>query len=252
MLTTNKKNPESNIVSSSSKDELLLHGIRIKGKSIVVELSDFDDALQPEQLHVGSLNDAKGIPSLDEITPLERKEFGTRIWHSLAQTLKHFSIGDACTIDISASSIYVNKEFTKVYLTKWDKPNNNIIESVGSIEQLYINQLTRLYAYIVTGKDLDKVSDQLENAKWEKNHLKHQLEAITIEEDLKDIFFKGLQIDGNMFISIDTLIESIKPYLHIPNPKGLLPFAATTWIALSMQTTLTMVVLIQLYAHTLA
>jgi hypothetical protein len=44
---------------------------------------------------------------------------------------------------------------------------------------------------------------------------------------------------------------SVKPYFHIPNPKGFLPFVASIWIAFSMQATVTMVILIELYAHTL-
>jgi hypothetical protein len=54
-----------------------------------------------------------------------------------------------------------------------------------------------------------------------------------------------------MFIGIDALILSVKPYLHIPNPKGFLPFVASMWIAFSMQATVTMAILIGLYAHTL-
>ncbi|RUM77908.1 MAG: hypothetical protein DSZ15_04810, partial [Candidatus Thioglobus sp.] len=78
MLTLNNQKLTNNIVSNSSTDELLLHGIRIKGKSVVVELSDSYQDLQPDQLHVGSLNDAQGMQLLSEINPSERKEFGTR------------------------------------------------------------------------------------------------------------------------------------------------------------------------------
>ena len=116
MLTLNNQKLTNNIVSNSSTDELLLHGIRIKGKSVVVELSDSYQDLQPDQLHVGSLNDAQGMHLLSQINASERKEFGTRIWHSLAQALKYFSLENTCTIDLSTSSIYINSEFTKVYL----------------------------------------------------------------------------------------------------------------------------------------
>ncbi len=53
--TLNNQNFTNNIVSNSSTDELLLHGIRIKGKSVVVELSDSCQDLQPDQLHVWSV-----------------------------------------------------------------------------------------------------------------------------------------------------------------------------------------------------
>ena len=74
---------------------------------------------------------------------------------------------------------------------------------------------------------------------------------MSIDLGLREIFYKGLRIDGNMFIGIDALILSVKPYFHIPNPKGFLPFVASIWIAFSMQATVTMVILIELYAHTL-
>ena len=249
--TLNNQKLTNNIVSNSSTDELLLHGIRIKGKSVVVELSDSCQDLQPDQLHVGPLNDAQGMQLLSEINPSERKEFGTRIWHSLAQALKYFSLVDTCTIGLSTSSIYINNEFTKVYLTKWSRSDSKNVESAGSIEQVYITHLTRLYAFLVTGDDLDSPSKRLENNNWNKNNLKHQLESMSIDTGLREVFYKGLQIDGNMFIGIDALILSVKPYLHIPNPKGCLPFVASMWIAFSMQATVTMAILIGLYAHTL-
>jgi hypothetical protein len=74
---------------------------------------------------------------------------------------------------------------------------------------------------------------------------------MSIDTGLREVFYKGLQIDGNMFIGIDALILSVMPYLHIPNPKGFLPFVASMWIAFSMQATVTMAILIGLYAHTL-
>ena len=251
MLTLNKQKLKNNIVSNSLEDELLLHGIRIKGKSVVVELSDSYEDLQPDQLHVGSLNDAQGMQLLSEISPSERKEFGTRIWHSLAQALKYFSLENTCTIDLSTNSIYINNEFTKVYLTKWSRSDSENVESAGSIEQVYITHLTRLYAFIVTGDDLDSPSKKVENSNWDKNNLKHQLESMSIDLGLREIFYKGLRVDGNMFIGIDALILSIMPYLHIPNPKGFLPFVASVWISFSMQATVTMVILIELYAHIL-
>jgi len=245
MLTSNKQQHENNIVSSSSEDELLLHGIRIKGKSVVVELSDSFEDLQPEQLHVGSLNDARGMQLLSEISASERKEFTARIWHSLAQALKYFSLENSCTIDLSTDSLYINQEFTKIYLTKWSKSEDKSIESAGTIEQIYINQLSRLYAFLISGNDLDATS------KRDNNNLKHQLDSMAINTELRETFYKGLQIDDNMFVGIDTLILGVKPYLHIPNPKGFLPFVASIWVAFSMQATATMVILIELYAHTL-
>jgi hypothetical protein len=251
MLTTNNQQHTNNIVSSSSADELLLHGIRIKGKSVVVELSDSYEDLQPDQLHVGSLNDAQGMRLLNEIDSSERKEFTARIWHSLAQALKYFSLENSCTIDLSTDSIYVNQEFTKVYLTKWTRSKDKEIESAGSIEQVYITQLSRLYAFLISGNDLDATSKKLENSNWDNNNLKHQLDSMKIDTELRETFFKGLQIDDNMFIGIDALVSSVKPYLHTSNPKGFLPFIASVWIAFSMQATITMAILIELYAHTL-
>jgi len=246
------KQQQNNIVSSSSADELLLHGIRIKGKSVVVELSDSFEDLQPEQLHVGSLNDARGMQLLSEISASERKEFTARIWHSLAQALKYFSIENSCTIDLSTDSLYINEEFTKVYLTKWSKSEDRSVESAGLIEQVYINQLTRLYAFLISGNDLDAATKKIENKNWNSNNLKHQLESMKIDTELREAFYKGLQIDDNMFVNIDSLVSSIKPYLYTPNPKGFLPFIASVWIAFSVQTTIAMAILIQLFAHTLA
>jgi hypothetical protein len=251
MLTSNKQQNENNIVSSSSADELLLHGIRIKGKSVVVELSDSFEDLQPEQLHVGSLNDARGMQLLSEISASERKEFTVRIWHSLAQALKYFSLENSCTIDLSTDSLYINQEFTKIYLTKWSKSEDKSIESAGTIEQIYINQLSRLYAFLISGNDLDATSKKLENSNWDNNNLKHQLDSMVINTELREIFYKGLQIDDNMFVGIDTLVSSVKPYLYIPNPKGFLPFVASVWIAFSINATIAMTILIELFAHTL-
>ena len=251
MLTSNKQQNENNIVSSSSADELLLHGIRIKGKSVVVELSDSFEDLQPEQLHVGSLNDARGMQLLSEISASERKEFTARIWHSLAQALKYFSLENSCTIDLSTDSLYINQEFTKIYLTKWSKSEDKSIESAGTIEQIYINQLSRLYAFLISGNDLDATSKKLENSNWDNNNLKHQLDSMAINTELRETFYKGLQIDDNMFVGIDTLVSSVKPYLYIPNPKGFLPFAASVWIAFSINATIAMTILIELFAHTL-
>jgi hypothetical protein len=251
MLTSNKQQNENNIVSSSSADELLLHGIRIKGKSVVVELSDSFEDLQPEQLHVGSLNDARGMQLLSEISASERKEFTARIWHSLAQALKYFSLENSCTIDLSTDSLYINQEFTKIYLTKWSKSEDKSIESAGTIEQIYINQLSRLYAFLISGNDLDATSKKLENSNWDNNNLKHQLDSMVINTELREIFYKGLQIDDNMFVGIDALVSSVKPYLYIPNPKGFLPFAASVWIAFSINATIAMTILIELFAHTL-
>ena len=251
MLTSNKQQNENNIVSSSSADELLLHGIRIKGKSVVVELSDSFEDLQPEQLHVGSLNDARGMQLLSEISASERKEFTARIWHSLAQALKYFSLENSCTIDLSTDSLYINQEFTKIYLTKWSKSEDKSIESAGTIEQIYINQLSRLYAFLISGNDLDATSKKLENSNWDNNNLKHQLDSMVINTELREIFYKGLQIDDNMFVGIDTLVSSVKPYLYIPNPKGFLPFAASVWIAFSINATIAITILIELFAHTL-
>jgi hypothetical protein len=185
MLTSNKQQNENNIVSSSSADELLLHGIRIKGKSVVVELSDSFEDLQPEQLHVGSLNDARGMQLLSEISASERKEFTVRIWHSLAQALKYFSLENSCTIDLSTDSLYINQEFTKIYLTKWSKSEDKSIESAGTIEQIYINQLSRLYAFLISGNDLDATSKKLENSNWDNNNLKHQLDSMVINTELR-------------------------------------------------------------------
>ena len=251
MLTSNKQQNENNIVSSSSEDELLLHGIRIKGKSVVVEFSDSFEDLQPEQLHVGSLNDARGMQLLSEISASERKEFTARIWHSLAQALKYFSLENSCTIDLSTDSLYINQEFTKIYLTKWSKSEDKSIESAGTIEQIYINQLSRLYAFLISGNDLDATSKKLENSNWDNNNLKHQLDSMVINTELREIFYKGLQIDDNMFVGIDTLVSSAKPYLYIPNPKGFLPFVASVWIAFSINATIAMTILIELFAHTL-
>jgi len=251
MLTSNKQQNENNIVSSSSADELLLHGIRIKGKSVVVELSDSFEDLQPERLHVGSLNDARGMQLLNEISASERKEFTARIWHSLAQALKYFSLENSCTIDLSTDSLYINQEFTKIYLTKWSKSDDKSIESAGTIEQIYINQLSRLYAFLISGNDLDATSKKLENSNWDNNNLKHQLDSMAINTELREIFYKGLQIDDNMFVGIDTFVSSVKPYLYIPNPKGFLPFVASVWIAFSINATIAMTILIELFAHTL-
>jgi len=251
MLTTKSQNLTNNIVSNSSADELLLHGIRIKGKSVVVELSDTFQDLQPDQLHVGSLNDAQGMRLLNEINSSERKEFTARIWNSLAQALKYFSLENSCTIDLSTDTLYVNQEFTRVYLTKWTKSEDKVIESAGTIEQVYINQLSRLYAFLISGNDLDATSKKLENSNWDSNNLKHQLDSMKVGVELREVFYKGLQIDDNMFVSIDALVSSVRPYLYTPNPKGFLPFIASIWIAFSMQATLTMVILIELYVHTL-
>ena len=251
MLTLNNQKITNNIVSNSSEDELLLHGIRIKGKSVVVELSDSFEDLQPEQLHVGSLNDARGMQLLSEISASERKEFTARIWHSLAQALKYFSLENSCTIDLSTDSLYINQEFTKIYLTKWSKSEDKSIESAGTIEQIYINQLSRLYAFLISGNDLDATSKKLGNSNWDNNNLKHQLDSMAINTELRETFYKGLQIDDNMFVGIDTLVASVKPYLHIPNPKGFLPFVASVWIAFSINATIAMTILIELFAHTL-
>ena len=251
MQENNTKNSIDYIVKSSSEDELLLHGIRIKGKSIVVELADLNKDLQPDQLHVGMLDEVNNMRLLSDINDSERKEYGAKIWKSLAQALKHFTFENMCTIGTVPTELYINQEFTKVYLTKWIKSDASQLESVGSIEQLYIKQLTHLYIYLSTGKDLNDTVQNLENKNWDKIHLKQELEVMNVDANLKAVFAKGLQLDGNMYISIDALLAGVTPHFFIPEPKGLVPFVASMWIAFTTQTTLAIAALISVYAHTL-
>ena len=251
MQENNTKNSIDYIVKSSSEDELLLHGIRIKGKSIVVELADLNKDLQPDQLHVGMLDEVNNMRLLSDINDSERKEYGAKIWKSLAQALKHFTFENMCTIGTVPTELYINQEFTKVYLTKWIKSDASQLESVGSIEQLYIKQLTHLYIYLSTGKDLNDTVQNLENKNWDKIHLKQELEVMNVDANLKAVFAKGLQLDGNVYISIDALLAGVTPHFFIPEPKGLVPFVASMWIAFTTQTTLAIAALISVYAHTL-
>jgi hypothetical protein len=251
MQENNTKNSIDYIVKSSSADELLLHGIRIKGKSIVVELADLNKDLQPDQLHVGMLNEVTNMRLLSDINDSERKEHGAKIWKSLAQALKHFTFENMCTIGTVPTELYINQEFTKVYLTKWIKSDAAQLESIGSIEQLYIKQLTHLYIYLSTGKDLNDTVQNLENKNWDKIHLKQELDVMDVDENLKAVFAKGLQLDGNMYISIDALVTGITSYFYISQPKGLVAFAASTWIAFSTQVAITSAALATVYSHTL-
>jgi hypothetical protein len=247
----NTKNLTDYIVKSSSEDEVLLHGIRIKGKSIVVELADLNKDLQPDQLHVGMLDEVNNMRLLSDMNDSERKEYGVKIWKSLAQALQHFTFENMCTIGTVPTELHINQEFTKVYLTKWIKSDASQLEAVGSIEQQYIKQLTYLYIYLSTGKDLNNSMQNLENKNWDKIHLKQELELMSIDSDLKEVFSKGLQLDGNMYISINALMTGISSYFYIPQPKGLAAFAASTWIAFSTQITITSATLATVYSHTL-
>jgi hypothetical protein len=251
MPSNNTNSSVNNIVRNSLEDELLLHGIRIKGKSVVVELSNLENDLQSDQLHVGLLNDVDNMQLLSDISSADRKEFGAKMWKSLAQALKYFVLENTCTVGLIPSTIYVNQDFTKIYLTKWVKSDATQIESAGSIEQVYIKQLTHLYVYLSTGKDLNDTVQNLENKNWDKIHLKQELEVMNVDANLKAVFAKGLQLDGNMYISIDALLAGVTPHFFIPEPKGLVPFVASMWIAFTTQTTLAIAALISVYAHTL-
>ena len=251
MQENNTKNSIDYIVKSSSEDELLLHGIRIKGKSIVVELSDLNKDLQPDQLHVGMLDEVNNMRLLSDINDSERKEYGAKIWKSLAQALKHFTFENMCTIGTVPTELHINQEFTKIYLTKWIKSDVSQLESVGSIEQLYIKQLTHLYIYLSTGKDLNNTVQNLENKNWDKIHLKQELEVMDVDANLKAVFAKGLQLDGNMYISIDALVTGITSYFYIPQPQGLAAFSASAWIAFSTQVNIASAALATVYSHTL-
>lgn len=252
MIKSNNFNSVVEHVVSTSNDELLLHGIRIKDKTIVVELASINDEFQSDQLHVGPLSDADGLISLEQLDDSFKHEYGSKIFYSLAQALKFFLVENTCTLDLSLNSIYIGHDFDKIYLTSWSKSSGKDINSAGSIEQIYIDKLTRLYAFLVTSIDLNKITENLENENWDKNHLKHRIQSLDINSELKSVFYKGLQIDGNMCINIDALVLALKSYFYIPNPKGVMPFMASIWIAFSSQITLAASVLIAFYAHTVA
>jgi hypothetical protein len=74
---------------------------------------------------------------------------------------------------------------------------------------------------------------------------------MNVDANLKAVFAKGLQLDGNMYISIDALITGITSYFYIPQPQGLAAFAASTWIAFSTQVTIASAALATVYSHTL-
>jgi len=249
----------TNVVSQTSDKELTLHGVRMAGKAMVVELCALHKLLEPEQLHVTSLDEVESLQSLTEIDLKLRTNLGAPIWYSIAQALKYFSQEGAGFCSLRPENIYISLDLSRVYITDWISANDTntrsswLVEKAdNSIEQMYLTQLAIFYHFLLSGENLYEKLENVEQSSWRDEHLKNAITTLNVEAQFKDNLLRATQLNGGFYTDISALVEGVRPFFFVVDPQGFLPFLSGFWIASSAITSITFMTLVLIYMGTLS
>lgn len=243
------------IVGQAPDHELTVHGIRMAGKVLVVEMCHLNQKLQAEQLHVAPLHDIESLPPLSRIDPVIRRDMGSQIWYSVAQSLKHFVKAGAGFCLLSPENIHIDTQSQRIYITGWSGISEQEEESCWllngsgkvSLEKMYLAQLAILYHFIESGDDLHaKLKDV--NISWRDKQLKSAIGSLKAEEKFKENLLRATQLHGSIYTDINALIDGVRPYFYQPAPHGFLPFLGGLWIGFSATASIAMGALVFRYS----
>ena len=246
-----------NIVSHSPEQELTVHGVRMAGKALVVELCDLRQVLRPGQLHVAPLHDIESLTPLSKIDSKLRKDIGSQIWYSVAQALKYFASEETGFCQLNPDHIYINTLSTNIYITDWtdaSEHNHHCPSADGSsisMEKVYLAQLAIFYHFIESGENLHEKLQDVGQATWRNKHLKNAVEALEVDQQIKNSLLRASNLNESIYTDINALIDDLKVHFYYPDPQGVLPFLAGMWMSFSATVSLTFTVLVLYYGITL-
>lgn len=252
--------PESpeNAVEETEESGLTVHGIRMAGKVLVVEMCDLDRDLEAAHLHVAPLHEVEAMRSLLEMEQELRIEYGDQIWCSTAQALRFFTRANVGFCLLKPENLYIDVDSGRLLIAGWLDPSVQldercwILEGAGKVspDQIYLAQLALLYHFLQSGMNLYRQLEG-EDLLSRGGVVREAIGQLRINKKLKDHLLRAAQLAGEEPLSeIDTLIDGVRSSLSIPVREGVAPFLGGVWIGVSMTAALMVGLMILHYGHT--
>lgn len=253
-----KQESSESAVEERAGHGLTVHGIRMAGKVLVVEMCDLEHDLEASHLHVAPLHEVEIMRSLSEMNQDLRVEYGDQIWCSIAQALRFFTRANVGFCLLKPENIYVDVSSGRLLIAGWldssEQANESclLLEGAGKVspDQIYLAQLAVLYHFLRSGINLYRQLEG-EDVSSRGRVLKDAIRRLRIKNKLKDHLLRAAQLGGREPLAeIDTLIDGVRSSLTIPVQQGVGTFLGGAWVGLSMTTALMVGMLILHYGHT--
>lgn len=253
-----KQKSSENIVEAHGDIGLTVHGIRMAGKVLVVEMCDLDNDLEARQLHVAPLHEIETLSPLTAMDQGLRAGFGDQIWCTTAQALRFFTEANLGFCLLKPENLYLDIGSRRLLIAGWLDSSEQVNESCWLLEgggkvsadQIYLAQLALLYHFLKSGADLHQRLEG-EDISTRSTLLRGGIEGLQIKKKVKALLLRAAQLDGGAPLArIDALIDGVRSSLSLPVQQGVGYFLGGAWVGLSMSAALVMGILIMEYGHT--